>query len=431
MTSQEDPSTSPEKASETTNEPSYISPTQNQPMPTSTPEIAGVGASLKVDSNGFVAEPLIDDSKTVDEHEPFQSQQAPSFMPKKSSKRLIVIIASAVAVVLLGSASVFAFYYNTPVKSVSDAFSQTLGLTSLKSQGTLTIDNVDKTSPNIKLTYDLAMNNTSFSDNSEIGVLIDGKTTTVKASIVATKDTIALKMVNFRDLLTSFMGSVSGGAISLDPYNSLINKIDNKWVVVTKDDLNQYTNNTGVDTQTTCAQDAFATFRTSKTQQNEITDLYKNNQFVNVSKTLGTETINGKLSNHYELTVDNKKAQTFGNKLPTTTVFKAIDTCYKGQLTTQFNDNIDKNTPADTKTTTKTDLWVDMLSHTPTKLKVTTSDTSSTFTFESFLQFNSAPQIVVPKADTTFKDLQTEIETLQKTTFSGIESSLNTSVTGI
>lgn len=416
----------PEKDPETTNDFKYNSPLNNLPAP----DVAGVDTSLEVDSNGFVAEPAIDETSKVENNEPFQAQLAPSLRPKKSNKRLFILIAAAVTIVLLSSVSVFAFYYNTPDKSVSDAFGQMLGMSSLKSQGTLTVNAVDKTNPNVKMTYDLALNGTSLSADSNIGITVNAKTVTVKANAVTTKDAIAIKLTNFRDTANSLMGMIGLNANSLDPYSSLINKIDNKWVVITKDDLSQYSSDKEADTQATCAQDAIATFQANKSQQSEISNLYKNNAFVTVSKSLGTETINGKLSNHYELTVDDKKAQTFGDKLPSTTVFKAVDTCYKGDLTRQFNE-ANKTAATDSKTTGKTELWVDMVSHTATKFRVTLKDSTSNTVFESFLQVNSAPQIVVPKADTTLKDLQSEIQKLQQTTFGDIESSLNTSAAGV
>lgn len=428
MTPEKDTTHTPEKDPETTNDSKYNLPLNDLPAPA--PDIAGVDTSLEVDSNGFVAEPAIDETSKVENHEPFQAQLAPSLAPKKSNKRLLILIATAVTIVLLSSVSVFAFYYNTPDKSVSDAFGQMLAMSSLKAQGTLTVDATEKTNTTTKMTYDLALNGSSLSADSNVDITIDGKALSLKANAVMTKDALAIKIANFRETANSLMGMIGINASSLDSYNSLINKIDNKWVVITKDDLNQYANDKALDTQTTCAQDAIATFQTSKPQQAEISNLYKNNTFVTVSKSLGTETINGKLSNHYELSVDDKKAQTFGDKLPTTSVFKAVDTCYKGDLTRQFNE-ANKTTATDTKTTGKTELWVDMVSHSATKLKVTMKDSTSNTVFESFIQVNSAPQIVVPKADTTLKDLQSEIQKLQQTTFGDIESSLNTSVTGV
>lgn len=436
MAPQQDPLNIPEseKLPEIADDFSSAAPVESPPIVASTEELAGVDTSLDVDSNGFVAEPAIEAVDTpvpVDNHESFQAQLAPVVPPKKSKKKLLLIVAASAVAVLLTSGSVFAFWYNAPDKSVTDALGRMLSVSSLKADGTLTIDNTSTTTPDLKLSYALGANESSMSADADLDIIMDSKTTLIKTNLVVTEDAVAIKLANFRTLLESFMGAAYGtDALAL--YDGLINKIDNKWVVITKEDLNQISQEDNTDAQTTCAQNALKTFQTSSTQKKEVSTVYEDNQFIIVSKSLGTETINGKLSNRYELTVDNKKAQAFAEKLTTTTVFKAVDTCYEGALTTQYQKTVkDPISETDSKATGKVELWVDVLSHDPTKIKLTATDPETTVTLESNLHLNAAPQITVPKAGTTLKDLQDEVIKLQQTMYGGLEDSIDTSVLGI
>lgn len=379
--------------------------------------------NLTVDNNGFVPEPAPvaaseTDSKAINEQEPFASQLAPAPVeptPKKkgSKKKLALIIGGAVAAVLLGAGGVFAFWYNTGDKSVEDAFSRMLTASSLTAKGSIAVDSPDT---DVTWAFDAAINDTALSVDSDVDVKVGATSTAVKGNVVVSKNAFAIKMENFGDLANTFLTASGMPAEYLSMYDGLIAKIDNKWVVITTDDIGEATGDDQADKEIACVLDTFKSYRSNKTQQNEVRDVYAKNRFMVVSDSKGTETIDGKLSNRYELTFDEVKAEAFGKALVTTDVFKQIDDCTDNDLAKEFTEN---STTTDTEETAtgKLELWVDVITHDPTRVKVSAKEGDTSTTIDATIKLNNATNITVPTAETTFKDLQTEIENIQMQMF--------------
>lgn len=336
--------------------------------------------------------------------------------PRGNRKKLVaIIVAAAVLVLGVGGYAAYALWYDAPQNVVADALSQVMKAKTGTVNGSF---EAVASGSNSKVKADFAFaqaesKNASFTGS--LAVSTEGKTYTLKASAVGTKDSTAyLKLENVREVLNSVMGLSGVPPESLAMFDGLIDKIDGKWVVVKPSDIQQ---DEKADKQAECVEKAFETFQSDQKQQNEVVDAYRKNSFIVVSKNLGTETINGAMSNHYELTTDDKKARAFGEAVTKTTIFKAADKCYDGEISKSYNaDETDDEDSAPDSGNTKVELWVDKWNHKPTKLKV--SDTSNTKnTFQSTFSLGSKPSVTVPKADTTYNDLKTEIESIQQQIF--------------
>jgi archaellum component FlaF (FlaF/FlaG flagellin family) len=375
------------------------------------PEIVDLPTgNASLDNDVFNAE-LSPDYSTipaVDRNEPLEDHTTPIFPKKKSKKHLIIIaIVATLASALIGSGCAFAFWYNSPDKSVTDAFGQLLDISSMKAKGTLDVEPKDTDSPSANVNYNVSTVGSSVSSSIDGNITLDGKTINLKNDFILTDDSVSIKIKDFRNVLESILKMMSSGStISLTPFDGLIKLIDNKWVVITKSDINDLLGNKKQDEKMTCAQNAIKDFRTSKSQQDEIIKLYDNNKYV-VAKSLGTEIIEGKLNNHYEVSINNDKLKAFSKKLPETAVFKAIDKCYNGEISKSYNVGfLDKTS---TGSTEKYEMWVTMFGHTLTKFKTTSDDTSTKTTSESTFEWNPSVQISAPNADTTFEELKAEL----------------------
>jgi hypothetical protein len=187
-------------------------------------------------------------------------------------------------------------------------------------------------------------------------------------------------------------------------------------VLVTADDISRLSgSDSASNKEVACVQNILGEgLRTNKTYQKEVSDTYQKNRFVFVKESKGIETIDGAQSNHYVMGLDEDKAIAFGNAIVNTTVFKAVDDCVKQDLKKDFLDSNKKGESS--KTDATTELWVNTWTHKPTKIKVTANDpdSSSKTIIESTFKFDTGKKVTVPKADTTVKDIEAEVEKLQQ-----------------
>ncbi len=343
------------------------------------------------------------------------------FKPKHSRKKIVAIVVSIIVVLMgLGGYAAYALWYNAPGNVVGDALGQLMKAKSGTANGTLVSSNSDNANVKVDFAFAQAESRDS-SITTSLDFTSDKTTYNVKASaVLANDEKIYFKMDNLQTVLNVVLTKLQGESSPwLDVVNGFVEKIDGKWIVVTPDDLQS---DGEPDKRAECADKAFQTFRDDSNQQSEITKVYKKNMFIVVSKNLGSEKINGTTSNHYELKFDEKKARSFTEAAMQTTLFKAIDKCYEGEISKSYNANkTDNDSAASTPDNTKVELWIDKWNHKPTKLKVL--DTSNTKnTFQSTFNLGAKPSVTVPKADTTYDDLKTEIESIQQEIFGGLST---------
>lgn len=360
---------------------------------------------------------------------PTPSSAPPAPIQKKSHKKFAVIGVIVVLLLLLvGSASAFAFWYNKPENVVADAFRQALIADSATAKGQLLTTGTDGNDMNIKLTYDFASNtagDTRF--NSDFGLSSGDGEFKLKSSVVTSKNTLYVKAENVQELFEKTVGGFGASPAELSVYDRLIAMIDNKWVVITQADIRELTGeDTFTDEKSTCAENALKDFRNNKRMQDEVAKVYADNTFVVIAKNLGTEMVNGRSSNGYELTVDEAKAKSFADAIVNTEIVKKVDTCSDGELTKTIKESEDEATSSEDKSEAKVVLWVDMWSHKPTKVSISGQDDTSRSTFDSLIDLGNNPVIDIPKADTTVDDIKDEIEQIQGELSSSVNSDFDT-----
>lgn len=357
--------------------------------------------------------------------------------PAKSKKKLIAIITAVVVFLGAGGASAFMFLYNNPDMVVADALRQTLVAKSATANGNLNYVDSSEGDSTLNMTYQFATNEAN-QTNTDLGLSTKfaNETYELKTQVVTDTDgKIFVKADNVKALLNSYLESSGLGSEMTTLFDGLISKVDGKWVVITPKDIQS--DNTEADSETVCAQKALKTFQNDKKQQDEIFSVYKANPFISVSKNMGTETVDGKMSNHYELKADETKSKSFATAVTETDAFKAVDTCYKGELKKSFNESSDQSEVKDLKNA-KVELWVDTFSHKPTKVKITSNEKSTTFSSETKINLGSTPSISIPKADTTVDDLKAEMTKIEESFMSSFgdgsyttEDSFDTTVLGM
>jgi hypothetical protein len=298
-------------------------------------------------------------------------------------------------------------WWNTPDRVVDDALASVVVAKSAKTYGTLSYES--EGNPTFNVAFDSKTIGKKSETNLNALTWVGGKDYKFSASLVTDNDSYYVKMNDLKKTLTSLYGNTE--IVSM--FDPIVSKIDGKWVVITPDDIKRLTSgSTASDKEMTCVQNVIQGVKSNKTQQNELADTYQKNRFIVVKESKGIESIDGVQSNHYILNLDNAKAKSFGTALKNTSVFKAVDNCVAEDLSKSTDAAQDKTDNSNPPTI---ELWVDMWSHKPTKLKISSNSKESTkLTFESKFKLDTTVEVSTPKADTTVKDIEAEVEKLQQ-----------------
>ena len=159
-----------------------------------------------------------------------------------------------------------------------------------------------------------------------------------------------------------------------------------------------------------CYTDAFKKLST-KENANELTDVYKKNQFIVVGKKLGSK--DGSLG--YDVTIDKTKAKAFGEATKNTAVAKALDACEDkdGKKTT---DSAAKK--SDTTEVKTFQVWVSRWSHQLTKViyeGVTTDESDgdkTTVKVDLGLKYGNAGGVDIPANAKTLDEVKESLESI-------------------
>lgn len=356
-------------------------------------------------------------------------EAAPFVAPPKRNKKKLVIasVIGVVVAVMLAAGSVFAFWYNKPENVVLDALQKAVTASSGEFDGTLSANSQDDVEADLAVTYSLMSNSAGESSgSSDITVnLPDEDDINLKTAFASSKEgDLYLKVENARSLLEQYLGMLGSGDTEM--FEGLIAKLDNKWVVITKEDLEELGQSD--DQETVCVQDAIKTFQTDEAQQKELEDAYRKNNFFIIDG-LGSETVNGRFSNHYSVTVDKAKAKNFALALPESRVFKAVDECVEDDFVTTWRELInDEAATDDTNAEENVEIWIDMWSHELTKVKLSASnkDDGLDIVADANLRFNTNPSVTIPVADTTVDDLREEAEKIENALMQSFDETAST-----
>ena len=356
--------------------------------------------------------------------------QPASVKPKNTKLR--IIIASIVTVVLLGGGvAAYNLWYQNPDKVVHDGFANVLTHKgSLTADGTFTVgnDNMDgKYVLNAMRTEkNEATGTMSISMKIKEGGLKDQTIELQGAGVYAADGTVYFKVTNIKKTVSTIINKYVSDLA--DRYQKMgyniteaqqqsaresmhkqidasVAKLENQWIKVSAsdmedDDAKEYK----------CYTDAFKKLST-KENTNELTDVYKKNQFIVVGKKLGSK--DGSLG--YDVTIDKTKAKAFGEATKNTAVAKALDACEDkdGKKTT---DSAAKT--SDTTEVKTFQVWVSRWSHQLTKViyeGVTTDESDgdkTTVKVDLGLKYGNAGGVDIPANAKTLDEVKESLESI-------------------
>lgn len=330
--------------------------------------------------------------------------------PKKKSKLglIIVIIVAAVLLVAAGAAvSVYAFVYNNPQNAVADSFAKSFTAKDASVTGKLSYADKDGSGFVADMNY-VTQGSTDASGDMTLALEVEDKDFSIKGHFATTKDKMFMKVDNLNEVMTNVYGQESADLMT-EYYGDLMNKIDNKWVVVTYDDLSELSEGEASESEMTCVVERITTLQTDAAVRDEVMEVYKKHPLFTV-ESKGSDS-NG---NRYGLVpVGDAEAQAFANALVETKFFTGLDDCVADDMKKLFTEDfVDESTPAE-EVKVVLDVWVDAWTHAMNKVTLSSEDKDgSKLTADFTMAWDKGAKATIPTADTTVDDIRTEIESI-------------------
>lgn len=395
-------------------------PYQPQPQPVAqypveTQELASVEQEAPTQSQQFFASPTANEQPMTGTFAPIAESPAQLKTPNKKKKLIIGgIIAGAVLLLGGGTYTAYALWYQNPEKVLTDAVTNAIKAKTATYQGAIIADSSDV---KIKVELDgVEAGLSSRETNAKITITAQGKDFKLNGSGLADKDgNVFFKVSNLKAVIDQTLGATG----MTSAFDGLIEKIDNKWIRISADDLAEFSKEAS-DTKK-CASDVLKKLDTDKPTRDEFASIYGKNKFIVVDSDLPARTIAGVDSMGYKLSIDRAVAKSFVEAINKTQLVKDLQKCddsfkLDAESITEEPDN---------GVTTTVEVSVSRWSHEFTQLKFDAKNKSGSASATIEPLFNKDVKVVAPTDFLTLKQLQAEIESamtaIQETAYSGIQ----------
>ena len=329
----------------------------------------------------------------------------PSAKPKQSKKLVIVGIVSALVVVVTASVMSYAFWYNKPNKMLADGI---VGLT--KSTGAS--GNVEMSGDDQKIRFEFDSANGKDANKADIKLIIEQGSSDLnfKVETIATHEgTAYVKLTDVDKTIDAFVDSAvssaedslrSAGQIPTPEMSDQIktsirmmlsgvtNKIKNKWIKLTPDDLSSSGNNES----SQCFVQVMKSLSSDKDAVKSLTRIFRKHQFILVDESVKLEDKDG--SKGMRVKFDKDAAERFSEAAKDLPLAKDLIECGKNIYSDQSSNN--SSEVASSLPKGELNVWVDKVSHKITSVgaSVDTSDDSKVTDGESTIQTKSRMQKV-------------------------------------
>ncbi len=332
----------------------------------------------------------------------------------KSSKKKFFIIGSVITALLLlggGTAAAYSLWYQNPDKVIGDALVNAMQAKTVAYTGSFDLKMDDSSSPVSTFKFEVFGKGTRSASQLDAKLTFDyedEKYAISGAALTAENGDVFLKANDVEEQLTKMLEASDSSYGEIPVYiTDIIDKIDNKWVRISADDLKEYDDSHG-ETQK-CVTDTVKRIEGDKATISEVVELYKNNKFIVVKEKLGS--VDGSLG--YVIDGDETKAKSFVDSLKDTKIMKELQKC-DDAFEFDFEDLFDSSSSSNSDGTSRLEIWVDRWSHQVTKLQLEGSSDDSEGKLVVEPRINEAVSVESPKDFVALKDLIADIEDAMK-----------------
>lgn len=320
----------------------------------------------------------------------------------KKKKGLIITLILA-ALVMLGLGLAYVYWYQNPNKVVSDAVVNALAADSLTYTGTVTT--AGETKMVVTLNGGAAMEGGSV--NAKFAFDVDGKKYTLDGNgIIDEKSDLYVKVQNIDGLVNNYRRAMPAESHGL--FDKIIDKIDDKWIKISSEDVKSYS--AELANIQKCTAELAKKMQTDKKIESELMDLYKKHPFVTIDKNLGAK--NGSLG--YVLSFNQDIAKEFAKEYKKSSLYDFMVKCDDSFAIK--DDDVLEQYKDEVSTKANVELWVDRWTHQITKLSIKDESESGTTNIAFEPKFNRPVSIVTPSDSITIEQLQNDIQSLLQST---------------
>jgi hypothetical protein len=333
--------------------------------------------------------------------------------PKRRRKGLLIGGIVAGALVLLGGGGVLAYnlWYQNPDKVVHDAIIGAMKAKTVQGTGNFVV----KIQENY--TLNLAFDGKAAGTDGfmHVKAKFDIKDASQKMSIelegsgMIKDDVMYVKLDGVRKLFDTMAAQMPVlDAQSMKQVLAIIDKIDSQWVSIKASDYEDISKE--VSKQQTCVSDAMKKLQQDDAATDEITNLYREHQIVQVKEKLGSK--DGSLGYIIELSQENTAA--FVDGLQNTAYGKELKKCDDSLDFSDIAESITNAEAASEKDKAHIELWVSRFGHDITKFSIDGKSEDGSVTAVVEPEFNKDISIEAPKDVVSLKELMKDIEELVK-----------------
>lgn len=337
---------------------------------------------------------------------------------KKPKKKMFVIIAIIIFLVIIGSVAGYISWYQSPDKIVSDSIVNAIMADSAIYKGTYKVGD-DNQGAEVEITasasglsegqieaniryfqpdYSSDYRTSNYNKTKEYS--FDGKILFDKSQ------NIYLMASNIDDLMSEAKSNIINDEFITDPetvellIDDFTETIDGNWIKISNSDLNKIFGKE-FSSYKTCVADSIKKFSEDKKAISEISQIYKDNRFITIDEDLGK--VNGNFG--YIIDIDEDIAKKFERKINKTELFKDLNDCSEDlHLPYTYNNSIDLNISEFSKDET-VEVWVNEWSHKLAKISYENDSEWAPSTLTLNTDYSKKVEIETPKKSISLQDI--------------------------
>ncbi len=349
---------------------------------------------------------------------------------KKSLNKKVILSIVGVLLLIAGAVCAYFFWYQHPQKVITDAASNMLAANQSTISGYMNVNSAgDGVKQSSKIDFTLA--NVGNAGKGEVDVNLSAGDHKIKAkaeAIFAENKNIYIKVTSLQNVVDAYIDVFLSSVESIYPaeqraesvaamkndiqarFNPLIDKIDDKWILVTPDDFKS--TDKDANKLQTCMNELSTMLNEDKTATSEIRSAYSKNQFIKIDKELGSK--DGALG--YEVSVDETKLKAFKDATEGSKLVKKIKSCVGDNKKSQSVEVKNENKSS----VDKIEVWVDRWSHNLRNVSVNGRQDDADMKTDIKFDFTSPVKIDVPKETIPVKEVMKEIRSIFVTSDSAL-----------
>ena len=312
----------------------------------------------------------------------------------RRKRRLVILIGIALALLMV--TVLYVYWYQNPKKVVSDAFLNVFSAQTVSYAGAIHATG----NTNMNATMDGGVSPKGAVANAKFTFDTQNKKYTLTGNgLLDANGDAYVKVKDINELIGNYRTAVP--AASLPLFDKIIDKIDDKWIKISAEDIKSY--NADFAALQKCSGAALEKIQNDTATKSTLLDLYKKYPFVVIDKSLGVKAD----SLGYSLKINHDVSKSFTTDYKKTAFYKDLVKCDASYIVDK--DIVEQSAATDGATVY---VWVSRWSHVLTKIEMRDEGRTSKTNASIETDFNRPVTVEAPKNASTLEKLQNDVQSL-------------------